>query len=109
MERLPSLIVLIVGMFRQDNSKTSWWPIAVPLGLGLVLTGLAFLWMPWEQVHPNDPSLTEPLGYAPYWSQHFKNVIGAHIDWGEFTVNLLSVWVICAAAAFMLHVANRRE
>jgi hypothetical protein len=70
---------------------------------------LALLWLPWERVHPNDPSLREAIGYAPYWSHRFAAVPGSHIDWSSLVVNLLVVWVICGAAAVMLNMSNSRD
>lgn len=70
---------------------------------------LALWWMPWQQVHPNDPSLRRTLGYAPYWSHRFASVTGAHIDWGSLGINLLVIWVICAAAALMFGISTHDD
>ncbi len=63
---------------------------------------MALIWMPWERVHPSDPSLRESIGAAPVWSHRFDGVLGAHIDWKTFLINLAVIWLICAAAAVML-------
>lgn len=75
------------------------------MGFSLV----AFLWMPWERVHPIDPNLREPIGYAPLWSHRFDAINGSRADWASFFVNLAVIWIICGAAAVMLSVSTSRD
>jgi hypothetical protein len=80
------------------------WTFIGPTVAGIVLSMLASFWMPWERVHPNDAGLRESLGYAPFWSHQFDNIVGARIDWFSFFINLAVIWVVSIAAALMLKV-----
>jgi hypothetical protein len=85
------------------------WTFVGPALAGIVFSMLACFWMPWERVHPNDAALRESLGYAPFWSHQFDNILGSRIDWSSFFINLAVIWVVCIAAALMLKVTSSRE
>jgi hypothetical protein len=53
-------------------------------------------------VHPNDTSLRESIGSAPFWSHRFDSVVGAQIDWISFLINLAIIWLLCFAGAYLL-------
>jgi|ERR1035437_603994 hypothetical protein len=89
--------------------RTSRWPIVAPGLAGIVFSLFAFLWMPWERVHPNDTTLRESIGYEPLWSHRFSNVPGAHVDWVSLVINFAIIWVVCSAAAVMLNMSARRD
>lgn len=99
------------GMMPDGISETSIprWPILGPLISGLIFSLLALFWVPWEKVHPNDPSLRQAIGYAPLWSHRFADVPGAHVDWTSFAVNVAVIWVICIAGALMLSMSARQD
>lgn len=85
------------------------WTLLGPAVAGFVFSMLASFWMPWERVHPNDAGLRESLGYAPFWSHQFDDILGARIDWPSFLTNLAIIWVVCIAAALTLRVSASHE
>lgn len=74
--------------------------------LGIVLTIAALFWVPWEVVHPIDPSLRRSIGYAPLWTHRFANLPGAHPDWTSASINLAIIWIICGAASLMFRMST---
>lgn len=82
--------------------KSIAWKVLAPIIIGIVLSALATLWMPWERVHPNDPTLRESIGSAPFWSHGFDGVVGARIDWISFLTNLAIIWILCVIGAVMM-------
>ena len=85
------------------------WALIGPTVAGTVFSVLACFWMPWERVHPNDAGLRESLGYAPFWSHGFDNILGARIDWPSFFINLAIIWVVSIAAALVLKVSASHD
>lgn len=98
-----------VAVISPESVRTPKWAYLAPLGAGVFFSFLALIWMPWEIVHPDDPSLRQAVGYAPYWSHRFAGITGAQVDWGALGVNLAVIWVICFAGAIMLGMSTRRD
>lgn len=102
LQRMPSPLA-------SPSAETSRWPVFVPLVVAAALSLIAFFWMPWERIHPNDASLREAIGYGPYWSERFSHVPGAHVDWKAFLINVAVIWVVCCVGAIMLNASNQRN
>jgi hypothetical protein len=86
----------------RNQPQFARWNLLAPLSFGVFLSVLALFWTPWQRIHPNDASLRESIGWAPFWSHRFDDVVGARIDWMAFLTNLAIIWILCYAAAFML-------
>ena len=98
-----------MGVANQRKSKSPSWPYLSPLGAGVLFSLLGLVWLPWQRVHPVDPALREPLGYAPFWSHRFAEVTGARIDWNSYFISLFVIWVLCIVAALMLKMSSSHE
>ncbi len=70
--------------------------------LAFLLSGLAAVQVPWQQVHPSNPSLQVSLGYAPFWTTRFSSIPGACIDIPSVAVNLLVIWIVFVAVKVIL-------
>ncbi len=88
-----------------ENPKTiagANWPARAAICVACLLSALSAVVVPWQQVHPSDPSLRISLGYAPLWSARFSDLPGAHIDIISAAINILVIWVLLIAIIVVL-------
>lgn len=65
---------------------------AVPIALGVLATVVVLCWMPWNIVHPLDPSLVITAVHAPFWRRPTAPWGRVEIDEASLVIKLLVIW-----------------
>jgi len=79
--------------------------LAIAFSTALLGTMLLCASAPWQQVDPTDSTVVyKALGYAPIWTQQFREIQGAQIDADQLTLYAIVVLVIAALAGFAAYI-----
>ena len=68
------------------------WAGAVPIALGVLATVVVLCWMPWNIVHPLDPSLVITTVHAPFGRRPTVPWGRVEIDEASLVIKLLVIW-----------------